>query len=41
MCEDNRGWTFSLQEALLYIMDYEWIMDMDEDYFGQKQGFQV
>ncbi len=42
MWEDNRGWTFSLQEACV-IMDYGlWMdMDIDQDYFGQKQGFQV
>ncbi len=29
---DNRGWIFSLEEALLWIM---------ESYFGQKQQFKV
>ncbi len=32
MWEENRRWTFSLQEALLWIID---------SYFGQKQQFKV
>ncbi len=32
MCENNRGWTFSLEEALL------WIMSL---HFVQKQQFKV
>ncbi len=31
MWEDNKRWTFSLEEPLLWIMDY----------FGQKQQFKV
>ncbi len=31
MREDNRGWTFSLEEVLLWIMEY----------FGQKQGLKL
>ncbi len=32
MWEDNKGWTFPLEEGLLWIMDW---------YFGQKQWFKV
>ncbi len=32
MFEDKRGWTFTLEEALLYIMDL---------YFSQKQGLKM
>ncbi len=32
MCEDNRGWTFSPEEALLWIKD---------SYFGWKQRFEI
>ncbi len=32
MCEDNRGWIFSLEKVLIWIMG---------SYFGQKQQYKV